>query len=229
MAALSDCVSRAEGVLVDYIGDELLAMWGAPFKCPNHAELACRAALDMHSQLAVLNARWRDRIDAETDVGIGVNSGPAFVGNTGSHRKFKYGPLGNAVNLASRVQGATKQVKATAVITNYTRSAIDPAVLSGDLRTRRLCRVRVVNIKEPVDLFELVLNPDEDWTSLQTRYERALDDFDASNFGAATRQLGNLLSDYPNDGPTLRLLSRSVNALANGPDGDHPLWEFGSK
>ena len=137
--------------------------------------------------------------------------------------------MGNTVNLASRVQGSTKHVKASSVITGQSRAAIAPAALASDLRTRRLCRVRVINIEEPVELFELALNPPDAWLQLQARYEQALTDFEQSNFSSATRELGNLLADHPDDGPTLRLLSRSVNALANGPDPQHPLWEFDSK
>ena len=79
------------------------------------------------------------------NLGIGINSGPASVGNTGSTYKFKYGPLGNTVNLASRVQGATKYLKARLLVTGATR-----AVLGTAFAARKLCSVHVVNIAEPV-------------------------------------------------------------------------------
>ena len=114
MGSLSDCVSAHDGVLVDYIGDELLAMWGAPKDQPDHAPCACRAAIDMLDEIPVLNQRWAERGRGRFDLGIGINTGPARVGNTGTKRKFKYGPLGNAVNLACRLQGATKYFKTRA-------------------------------------------------------------------------------------------------------------------
>ena len=148
MGTLSDCVRAQGGVLVDYIGDELMAMWGAPEEQPDHARRACRAALDMLARLPELNERWQAVLKEPMDIGIGINTGPARVGNTGSQHKFKYGPLGNTVNLASRVQGATKYLKCRLLITGATQAKLDQS-----FATRRLCRVRVVNIAEPVALY----------------------------------------------------------------------------
>jgi adenylate cyclase len=108
LEALSGKVHQHRGVLIDYIGDELMALWGAPEEQPDHARLACHAALDMLNELAELNARWQERVGEPTQLGIGVHTGVAQVGNSGSKYKFKYGPRGHTVNLASRVQGATK-------------------------------------------------------------------------------------------------------------------------
>src|SRR5207248_3044278 len=108
---LCEIVLDHEGVVVDQIGDELMVMWGAPEVQPNHAVLACRAALAMFECLPSLNERWLSIIGEPIKLGIGINSGIAQVGNVGSKIKFKYGALGNTVNLASRVQGATKHVK----------------------------------------------------------------------------------------------------------------------
>ena len=133
MGVLSDSVLDHQGVLVDYIGDELMAMWGAPTEQPDHATLACRAALDMLEKLPEMVGRWKPVLGEEFDLGIGVNTGTARVGNTGTIRKFKYGPLGTTVNLASRVQGATKHFKARLIITGQTKAAIDEG-----FATRRL-------------------------------------------------------------------------------------------
>lgn len=150
MGAFSDCVIKHRGVLVDYIGDELMAMWGAPEELPNHADLACRAALDIIACLPQLDQRWQSFVQDSTAVGIGVNTGVARVGNTGSYRKFKYGPLGHTVNLASRVQGANKYLGTKLLVTGETYGQ-----LNGDFSSRRLCKVRVRNIVDPVELFEL--------------------------------------------------------------------------
>ena len=147
MGEFSSIVIDHGGVLVDYTGDELLAMWGAPNEQPNHAELACRAALEILHCLPALNGIWLPRVGAETEVGIGINSGEALVGNVGTHRKFKYGPLGTAVNLASRVQGATKFLKTSLLITGETAEKVRDI-----FPTRRLCQVLVQNIRTPVHL-----------------------------------------------------------------------------
>src|SRR5262249_30543675 len=111
MTALSECVLTWQGVLVDYIGDELMAMWGAPEPQEDHARLACRAALDMLARLPGLSERWQPVLGEPIEIGLGINTGVARVGKSGSPHKIRYGPLGNTVNLASRVQGATKYLK----------------------------------------------------------------------------------------------------------------------
>jgi adenylate cyclase len=225
MGVLSDCVLAHRGVLVDYIGDELLAMWGAPEKQPDHARLACLAALDILSILPALNARWAARMGEPLAVGIGVNTGTSRVGNTGSRHKFKYGPLGPAVNLASRVQGATKYLRTPLLITEMTRAQLD-----GGFATRRLCRVRVVNIARAVDLFELAPADQPTWLEVRQRYEQALRDFEGGNFRDASRVLGHLLADHPDDGPSLVLTARAINGLV-APDLQDfdPVWELPGK
>lgn len=159
MGAFSDCVIKHRGVLVDYIGDELMAMWGAPEELPNHAELACRAALDILDSLPELDRRWQHFVQDKTAVGIGINTGIARVGNTGSHRKFKYGPLGHTVNLASRVQGANKYLGTSLLVTGETHRQLGSGFVS-----RRLCKARVLNIVDPVELFALC-HPNSDETA----------------------------------------------------------------
>src|SRR5206468_10962290 len=97
MGELSECVIAHEGTLVDYVGDEVMAMWGAPEPQTNHAQLACQAALDMLDKLPALNARWQATLCMLMSFGIGLNSGEAEVGITGSHLKLKYGRLHNSV------------------------------------------------------------------------------------------------------------------------------------
>ena len=83
MQEFSDCVLAHDGVLVDYIGDELMAMWGAPAAQPDHATLACWAAHDMLASLARHQRRWQARLGKPVRLGIGINTGVARVGNTG--------------------------------------------------------------------------------------------------------------------------------------------------
>ena len=224
MGTLSDCVIEHNGVLVDYIGDELVAMWGAPDELPDHGACACRAALAMIEKMPQLSRRWHEVIGEPTSYCIGINTGAARVGNTGSKRKFKYGPLGNTVNVASRVQGATKFVRCPAVITGTTADQ-----LGDEFPTRRLCQAEVVNIAEPVVLYELRGQVDTSWADLRDRYQSALDAFERGDFHEATRILGNLLTDYPHDGPTVILLSRAVDNLARPPEQFSPVWKLTGK
>jgi adenylate cyclase len=224
MDALSDCVAAQQGTLVGYIGDEMLAMWGAPVEQPNHAELACRAALAMLDQVPRLNERWQTTLQDRVRLGIGLNTGRAQVGNTGSQRKPQYGPLGNTVNLASRVQGATKYLKARLIITDATRNRLDDS-----FAVRRLCQVRVVNIAEPVNLYELAPAGQPGWESLKSRYEQALQEFEDANFRAAVGILGGLVSEYPEDGPAQVLNARASNALIQESVAFDPVWELPGK
>ena len=209
MGHLSDSVLAHQGVLVDYIGDELMAMWGAPSEQPDHAARACRAAMEMIGQLPELSKTWEPVLGEPLDLGIGLNTGMARVGNTGTVRKFKYGPLGTTVNVASRVQGATKHFKARLLITGATRAALDDG-----FATRRLGKVRVVNIAEPIELHELGPAPCAEWSTMQSAYETALNHFEARDFRPAVRILGNLQIEHP---------SRRPIALAALPSRQRPL------
>jgi adenylate cyclase len=224
MGELSDCVLAHRGVLVDYIGDELLAMWGAPEEQADHARLACRGALDMLARLPALNERWQTALGEPLGLGIGVNTGLVRVGNMGSKHKFKYGPLGHHVNLASRVEGATKFLRTTLLITEFTQAG-----LGDEFHTRRLCQVRVVNIEKTINLYELVSAGNDDWRDVKARYEEALAAYEQSQFRKASRLLGGLLLQYPDDGPSLVLMSRAVNALVDEGAKFSPVWELPGK
>ncbi len=222
MTEMSDCVQAELGVVVDYVGDEIMAMWGAPSEQPDHAARTARAAIAMLSRLPDLNRRWEEILGEPFEVGIGINSGEAHVGNVGSERRFKFGPLGDTVNVASRVQGCTKYLQCGALITGdvYRR-------LGDSFSTRRLCQVRVINISRPVDLYELS-SGDGDWNALKNRYESALQAFENGDFRGTVRLLGELINFFPDDGPSLVLLSRAVAAMAEQKRFD-PVWELPSK
>src|SRR5437016_2188295 len=158
------------------------------------------------------------------DLGIGIHTGPAWVGNVGSAKKFKYGPQGNAMSLASRVQGATKYLKNHILITGDTQVRLDAG-----FATRHLCRVRVVNIAQPVDLYELVEPSRPGWSSLRTSYEQAWDCFEKKAFTQASHLLTKLLVDNPGDGPSLVLLSRIVHCLVEEPAHFDVVWDLPGK
>src|SRR5262249_19542607 len=152
-------------------------------------------------------------------LGVGVNSGRAQVGNVGSHIKFKYGPRGTVVNLASRVEGANKFWKTSILITEQTRAGIDDSVV-----TRRLRKGGVVNIAEPVTLHEVAPPGSPQWPNLKQGYESALAHFEKKEFRQAARILGNLLPDYPDDGPAYVLLARAVQGLLEEPEKFDAVW-----
>jgi adenylate cyclase len=215
------------GVVVDYVGDGIMAMWNAPVTQSDHGARACRAALAMQDELPALNEKWHARIKKTLGLGIGINTGTALVGNTGCPRKFKYGPLGHTVNLASRVEGATKQLCVPTLITGSTH-----AKLAGAFATRRLCRVRVVGIDGPVDLYELhaaALEPD--WQFRRDLYESALALYESGSWTEACRTLYPMLAGQEGryDLPTLSLIGRAIECLKSSPSEFDPVIHLTDK
>ncbi|EMI51724.1 adenylate/guanylate cyclase domain-containing protein [Rhodopirellula sallentina] len=244
LTQLSLCVTRTDGVLVDYVGDELMAMWGAPAEQPDHARRACNAACQMLKQIEPLRQRWKAITPERFGVGIGINTGMARVGNTGSLVKFKYGPLGNTVNLASRVQGITKRFGVSALITKATRDALAKSSASHAealgseaiatecdeaMQTRRLANVRPLGVKEIVELHELQTGNDPTWRSMADRYESALRSFHHSDLTSAARELASLVHEHPGDTPSVVLLGRVVDAITNQTKKVNPVMEMQSK
>jgi adenylate cyclase len=224
LSTLSDCVLKHQGVLVDYIGDELMAMWGAPQAQSDHPERACRAALEMIASVRQLNERWQKLLGEAMALGIGINTGVARVGNTGSRRKFKYGPLGDTVNVASRVQGASKYFKSSLLITRATRDR-----LGAGFNLRRLGAAKVVNIAEPIELYELSSPHPTDIPELCSAYEEALAAFEAREFRKATGILGRLVYVHRDDGPSFALLARAISCLVDEPEAFDPAFRLKDK
>jgi adenylate cyclase len=167
------------GVVVDYYGDGLEAMWNAPTDQPDHSLLASRAALAMQAEMPGLNETWGADVGRPLRVGIGLHRGTALVGNAGSKRRMKYGPRGHVVNLASRVESATKKLGARVLVTDAVRAG-----LGEELELRRLGPARVAGIDELVGLHEL--GAPEDPSSSDV-HARVLEHFEAERFEEAIR------------------------------------------
>ncbi|MFN6128836.1 MAG: adenylate/guanylate cyclase domain-containing protein [Planctomycetota bacterium] len=224
LSELSSIVLDTDGVLVDYVGDEMFAMWGAPDKSPDHAFRAAYAAKRMMRSRAKLNDRFASILPSPFDFGIGLCTGEVWVGNTGSKQKFKYGPMGQTVNMGSRVQGLTKQWGVAALMDQATAS-----FLPSDLRRRRLSKVSVVGMDKAIDLYELMSDEQADGELIQ-RYEEALAIFETGQrFREAVKAFGELIQKYPNDGPSMVMLVRSVNELVTPSTEFTPVWTAQSK
>ena len=131
LTALSQPILEQDGTIDKYMGDAIMAFWNAPVDRPDHAERACRAALDMVRKVKVLNeTRLTETRDDPNDpyheikIGIGLNSGPCVVGNMGSDMRFDYTALGDTVNLASRLEGQSKPYGLSIILGDNTASAV---------------------------------------------------------------------------------------------------------
>lgn len=232
MDRLTARVREAGGIVVHYAGDGLMALWNAPKDVPDHAARACRAALAMLADQPAFDADWQERVGGPVRLGIGLNTGHALCGNSGSKQKFHYGALGHAVNVASRVEGATKQFGIPIIITGSTHAQLTngetPVPPDAGFATRRLCRARLAGIDGATDLYELhAESASEDWQNWRRTYEHGLALYEAGRWLEACRTLHTLLFDHTeHDRPTLMLLSRATKALQEPPEPFDPVIDL---
>jgi adenylate cyclase len=155
LSAMTDIIHEEGGTVDKYEGDAIIAFWNAPLEQKDHADRCVRAALRCQVKLSEMRPVLRSRVGKDLRMRIGINSGPAVVGNMGSHTRFDYTMLGDAVNLASRLEGINKQFGTYIVISQATLK-----LLKGRVPFRELARVAVVGRKEAVTIFE-PMNSDE--------------------------------------------------------------------
>ncbi len=151
LGAMSDLIMESNGVVDKYIGDAIMAFWGAPVKQPNHAQLACETALRMISVLNEKQNEWRKKFGVELRIGIGINTGQAIIGNMGSSKRFDYTIIGDSVNIASRLEGLTKQYGVPIIISDCVKNQAGDKFLF-----RYLDKTTVKGKKEAIEIYELV-------------------------------------------------------------------------
>ena len=149
LGAMTLVVRKHRGTLDKYIGDAIMAFWGAPVDDPEHAKNAVLTGLEMHVALKELNKTLMARGAPELKIGVGVNSGPMTVGDMGSKVRQSYTVMGDAVNLGSRLEGITKQYGVGFIVGESTRELVKK-----DFVFRELDRVRVKGKDEPVGIYE---------------------------------------------------------------------------
>ncbi len=151
LTEMTDVVFEFEGLLDKYIGDAIMAVFGAPLEQSDHPLRACRTALKMLDRLAKVQQRWEAEGTPRLDIGIGINTGPMVVGNMGSDRRFDYTVMGDSVNLASRLEGINKEYGTQVVISEFTYNWV-----KDDFFCRELDAVRVKGRARPAKIYELL-------------------------------------------------------------------------
>lgn len=214
---MGEAVFAQDGVLAGYAGDALEAFWNAPMDQPDHARRACAAALDMVGRLEGLRAAFARRGWPDLDMGIGVNTGPMVVGNMGSRRRLAYAAVGDAVNVAARLEGLTKHYRARIVVGEATRAAAGDAFVY-----RVLDRVAVVGRREPLCVYELMgrrgsLPPDV--LARLARWDEAIALYRARRWKEAASLLDELQAADVEDGP-LAVYRQRVAMLLEHPPGE---------
>ena len=224
LSPMTDIVFNYKGTLDKYIGDAVMAFFGAPLPNDKHALTCCDAALEMMSTLRRLREKWRieDPSIPEVDIGIGINSGPMVVGNMGSSQRFNYTVMGDNVNTGSRLEGLNKEYGTHILISEATYLAAQKSA-EGDkqLVVRELDAVRMKGKKEPVKVFELRgrgATPSADKPLLES-YARGLALYRDQKFATARLSFEECLEGAPGDGPAHLMLAR-CDEMTNAPPGE---------
>ena len=131
--AMTEVVFRNRGMINKFIGDAIMAIWGAPVDNADHAACAVRTAIQMQKELEALNQRWQERGIPPLQIGIGIHTGEVFAGNIGSGRRKEYTVTGDGVNLASRIEGLNKEFGSTILVSENTYAAVRDLVTVQDL------------------------------------------------------------------------------------------------
>jgi adenylate cyclase len=214
---MTNLVFKHNGTMDKYIGDAIMAIYGAPLLLPDHANRACETALEMIETLRHLWEGWRAKGLPELKIGIGINSGPMTVGNMGSERLFDYTVIGDNVNLASRLEGLNKYYGTAILLSGATQK-----LLQNSFILREVDRVRVKGKKAPVSIFELRGHGQpqgKDAELLQT-FEAGLEAFRQGHWEAAEKYFSQCLQLSPDDGPAKLLLGRTQAMVLQPPPPD---------
>jgi adenylate cyclase len=228
LGIMTGLVFSNDGTLDKYIGDAVMAFWGAPLDQPKHAYNCCMSALQMMKALNENKARWKSTYNVDVNIGIGINTGIVSVGNMGSLTNFEYTVIGDSVNLASRLEGLTKAYGVSIVTTRFTMDHIAELKIELPLH-RTLDHVKVKGKKNAVELIQLLEEPlNQDGLNLfelgkhhytKQKWDAAIECFQQANtlFGGA-------------DGPCVMYIERCEEFKKTAPEfGWDGSWEMHSK
>ena len=219
LTPMTRIVFQEGGTLDKYIGDALMAFWGAPLDQADHAMRACRAAVQFLGKLEELKLAWRDQNLPEFDIGVGINTGPMIVGNMGSDIRFDYTVMGDSVNLASRLEGTNKEYHTRILMSEATWEQTKDQVIA-----RRLGAVRVKGKRKPVRIYELKGLGQAQGTEAEAiaAFEQGVDAFVDQKFEPAEALFKRVLGIWPGDAPAERYIE-DIGILKVRPPG--PGWD----
>lgn len=216
LTAMSREILAKQGTVDKFIGDAIMAIWGAPLDDDDHAAHGVAAALGMVERLRALQPGWEAEGLPRIEIGIGINSGVASVGNFGSEERFDYTVIGDNVNLASRLEGLTKLYGVPILISEATRMALGERCFC-----RRIDRVRVKGRARPVTIFEplWIGSPPEELRRETALFEGVLDAYFQRRFAEAAVALRQLQGRSPHP-LYAHYLGRIENCMTNPPADD---------
>jgi adenylate cyclase len=217
-SSMTSSIFAHGGTLDKFIGDAIMALYGAPLGLPDHPLKGCLSALSMFSNLKQLNAKWGGEGKDPFDIGIGLNTGTVKVGNFGSRERFNYTVIGPDVNLASRLEALTKSYGVDIIISDSTYKRVGQKMLC-----RPLDVVYVKGSKRATEIFELIGEkgdlPRETKEKVQT-FRTCLDLFYERRWQETQQSLVEFLDRFPNDRPAQIFQERARRFMKNPPPDD---------
>ncbi len=227
---MTQIVLDSGGMLDKYIGDAIMAVWGAPLNMPDHADRAVASCLRMIDALEILREGWKAKNMPLIDIGMGVNTGEMTVGNMGGDQRFDYTVMGDSVNLASRLEGTNKEYRTRIIISEYTKEALKNPQL---FLLRELDLIVVKGKTEPVTIFEVMhYAPQFKQRALEIQglFIEGLLAYRAQNWDKAEQDFGKILTLDPKDGPATAFLDRCKYLREHSPgDNWNGVWVMKTK
>ena len=220
LSEMTDIIMDEGGTLDKYEGDAIIAFWNAPLEQSDHAVRACRAALRCQRRLAELREAYEKRTGAALHMRVGLNTGDVVVGNMGSRKRFNYTILGDAANLAARLEGANKAFGTETMVSENTWR-----LASAEFRGRQLADLRVVGRKTAVAVYELTGFATEAAPAGWEVFATGLTHFREGRFSQATEVFAQL-SDDP---AAQHYVRRCADLCAHPPPSWDGVWSLTEK
>ena len=215
LTEMVDVVFKFNGTLDKFVGDELMALFGAPYSMKDHAERACLTAVEMIEKLRDIQKRWSADKKGFFQIGIGINTGKVIVGNLGSEQLFDYTVIGDEVNLGARLEGANKQYGTTIILSESTYNLV-----RNKAKVRELDLVRVVGKTKPIRIFELrSMNsiPQIEQDYIIGVFSEGLNFYRERRWSDALKSFRRVLRYFPTDGPSRIYTIRCLDFIENPP------------
>ena len=218
LTAMCDIVSSYHGTIDKFEGDAIIAFWGAPLELPDHATIACHAAIDMQKKNEEMRKTLREQNRPMLYTRIGMSSGSVVVGNMGSADRMDYTMMGDVVNLAARLEGVNKFYQTFTMIPQSTYE-----LAKDDIDTRQLDVIRVVGKKEPISVYEVLERKNQtssEKSGVVEKFLKALKLYEERNFADASKEFEKVLAIDPDDGPSQTYVKRCGVFLETPPEKD---------
>lgn len=221
LTLFSDIILEQQGTIDKYEGDAIISFFGAPVSFEDHAWKACYSAIRMKQAEVAFNEEMlgNGMLPSPVNTRIGINSGPIVVGNMGTDKKMNYTMMGNAVNLAARLEGVNKVYHTWTLASESTWNAANSGINAGKMLGRRLDKVRVIGINTPVQLYNLVGFYDElskEEIESVDIFHKGLDLYLAKEFEKAKELFDKSFTAYPKDEVSQVFSERCAQNIRDG-------------